>query len=144
MRDYREMPQTSDTDAVAIFIDTAMSHFSGLARPLTVLDFGCGEGQLVHALVRRGFDAYGCDIAGVPVGQGRLRQVGSPYRLPFGDDSIDVVVSTSVLEHALNKEECFREIHRVLRPGGLAMHLYPGKLRMAFMVQRKTILSPRS
>ena len=34
-----------------------------------------------------------------------------PYSLPFESNSFDAVVSTSVLEHAQNKEECFREIH---------------------------------
>jgi len=37
------------------------------------------------------------------------------------------VLSTSVLEHAQNKTEVFREVHRGLKPGGYSMHLYPGK-----------------
>src|SRR5262249_48932967 len=51
----------------------------------------------------------------------------SPYRLPFDADSFDIVLSTSVLEHANNPGEYLPEIHRVLKPGGTAMHLLPGK-----------------
>jgi len=40
----------------------------------------------------------------------------TPYRLPYESDTLDVVVSTSVLEHAQNKEELFLEIHRVHAP----------------------------
>lgn len=48
-------------------------------------------------------------------------------QLPFDDNAMDVVVSTSVLEHAQNTEQVFEEINRVLKPGGCSIHLYPGK-----------------
>ena len=93
-----------------------------------VLDFGCGEGRLVDLLREHGLDAFGADFDLVPDGiVHRSTITTSPYRLPFDDASFDAVVSTSVLEHAQNTEECFREIHRVLKPGGLALHLFPGK-----------------
>jgi 2-polyprenyl-3-methyl-5-hydroxy-6-metoxy-1,4-benzoquinol methylase len=38
--------------------------FLGHRESLKVLDFGCGAGNLVAALVRLGHDAYGCDIGG--------------------------------------------------------------------------------
>ena len=50
-----------------------------------------------------------------------------PYRLPYQDGAFDVVISTSVLEHAQNKEELFIEIRRVLKTGGFSMHLFPAK-----------------
>ncbi len=50
------------------------------------------------------------------------------YRLPFDDSSFDFVVSTAVLEHARDIEGCHREIKRVLKPGGAAMHMFPSKL----------------
>jgi SAM-dependent methyltransferase len=95
---------------------------------LQALDFGCGLGALVQALRDGGLDARGCDfpdklgsIAGLdPISVG-------PYRLPYDDSSFDLVVSASVLEHAQNTAECFAEIHRVLRPGGVAIHGFPGK-----------------
>ena len=97
-----------------------------------MLDFGCGAGGLVERLAARGYSIEGCDIktfwdTGAPVAS-RLAVIShDPYRLPFDDRRFDVVISTSVLEHAQNKEELFQEIHRVLRPGGVAIHLYPSK-----------------
>ena len=98
-----------------------------------MLDFGCGAGELVGQLLELGYDAHGCDIVPAPdaAGSAALRRIklieSAPYRLPFEDASFDVVVSASVLEHARNPEEYLMEIRRVLRPGGAAMHLLPGK-----------------
>ena len=61
--------------------------------------------------------------------QGSLRAIEvEPYRLPFDDASFDFVVSTAVLEHARDIEGCHREIRRVLKSGGVAMHMFPSKL----------------
>lgn len=96
---------------------------------VSVLDFGCGRGELVRELNNLGVSARGCDVDPYWSGpQPYLRAIErKPYRIPFLDASFDVVVSTSVLEHAQNTEEIFRELHRVLKPGGCAMHIYPGK-----------------
>jgi ubiquinone/menaquinone biosynthesis C-methylase UbiE len=39
-------------------------------------------------------------------------------RLPVDDESVDVVLSNGVVNLSPDKSEVFREIHRVLRPGG--------------------------
>jgi SAM-dependent methyltransferase len=120
---------------VALFLQAAMSKLGGLEHPsqTKVLDIGCGRGNLVNCLNTLGYDAYGCDIK--PYWQeesntdvGRFFTISShPYRLPFGNKSFDAAVSTSVLEHAQNKEEIFQEIFRLLKNGGFSMHLLPGK-----------------
>jgi SAM-dependent methyltransferase len=138
------MQEDIDSAATAFFIKAAIKELGGFNGPtvVKVMDFGCGKGRLVHALFRLGLDAYGCDRTAylegcdrkaywlgdqLPISE-RLSTISmSPYRLPFDENTFDVVVSTSVLEHAQNTEDCFREIHRVLRPGGWSMHLYPGK-----------------
>jgi len=40
--------------------------------------------------------------------------------LPFRDESFEVVYSNGVLHHTPDTEEAIREVHRVLRPGGVA------------------------
>jgi arsenite methyltransferase len=39
-------------------------------------------------------------------------------RLPFADESFDVVISNGVIDLIPDKEAVFSELHRVLRPGG--------------------------
>jgi SAM-dependent methyltransferase len=95
---------------------------------LAVLDFGCGQGDLVRALRGLGVDARGCDFANNLGVDGSLSPIPSgEYRLPYPDASFDLVVSASVFEHAQQTEMCMVEIHRVLKPGGVAMHAFPGK-----------------
>jgi colanic acid/amylovoran biosynthesis glycosyltransferase len=46
-------------------------------------------------------------------------------RIPLADDSIDCAVCTEVLEHLLSPAPVLREIHRVLKPGGLLFFTTP-------------------
>lgn len=129
------MPDNYNREKTATFIKVALRDLCGFNYPshTKVLDFGCGTGQLVGALLRLGFDAYGSDVKArwskdqsVPLE--RISTIPlTPYRLPFDENTFDVVVSMSVFEHAQNKAECFQEIYRVLRPGGYSLHIYPGK-----------------
>lgn len=45
-------------------------------------------------------------------------------RLDLADSSFDVIVNSHVLEH-VDDAKALREIHRVLRPGGLAITMLP-------------------
>lgn len=47
--------------------------------------------------------------------------------IPYADASFDVVVSDNVLEHLDNPLEVFREVHRVLRPGGIFLAKTPNR-----------------
>ncbi len=102
----------------SLFFD-AIKDMSGLdTSQISVLDFGCGKGGLVNSLCKLGLDTYGCDVDPYWEGeQPKLREIQrSPYKIPFDDESFDVVISTSVLEHAQNSLELFYEIKRVLNP----------------------------
>jgi len=126
------MPVSSSENNDSAFIALALRDLCGVPPDAVVLDFGCGRGALVRYLRAAGFDAWGCDNSVFRSGDydpdELLKEISTePYRLPFGDATFDAVVSTSVLEHARNKEEIFREIHRVLRPGGATLHMMPSK-----------------
>lgn len=45
--------------------------------------------------------------------------------LPFGDQQFDVVIANHVLEHVHDDLAAFREVHRVLKPGGFAVLQVP-------------------
>jgi ubiquinone/menaquinone biosynthesis C-methylase UbiE len=53
-----------------------------------------------------------CDLANVEFRKGDIEA------LPVADESVDVVISNCVLNLVPDKDRAFREIHRVLRPGG--------------------------
>ncbi len=126
--DLSEMASTID-GKVSLWISAIQDIGGRSPSDTTVLDFGCGRGVLVDRLCELDVDAYGCDVD--PYWEGdnpRLREIQrSPYRIPFDDASVDLVLSTTVLEHAQNPRELFHEIKRVLRPGGCAIHIYPAK-----------------
>jgi len=51
--------------------------------------------------------------------------VGSVMEMPFDDDSVDLLVTQEVLEHVSHPFRAMEEIHRVIRPGGVAFVQLP-------------------
>ena len=110
------------------------------ARPsasLRILDWGCGRGRSVALLRQEGLEAYGVDIDRAVLRNGHelFRACGlDPERLlrplddvgTFGDGSFDAVFSEETLEHVADLDRVARETFRLLRPGGIAVHSFPG------------------
>ncbi|MDP8993365.1 MAG: class I SAM-dependent methyltransferase [Pseudomonadota bacterium] len=126
------MHEDSEPKALAAVFKAALPPLEG-TNSHRVLDFGCGAGRLVHEMHLLGIEAYGCDIQSyladdLAVPPDRFAHLSfDPYQLPYPDNFFDAVVSSSVLEHAQNYEEVLHEIKRVLKPGGLSMHVFPAK-----------------
>jgi SAM-dependent methyltransferase len=99
--------------------------------PATVLDFGCGTGDLVRALAQRGWRMTGCDASPamlavarelMPEGNWELVEPFPNHPLPFPAASFDAVVASSVFEYLADPLLSLRQIAAILRPkGGLAM-----------------------
>jgi phosphoethanolamine N-methyltransferase len=98
-----------------------------------LLDVGCGAGGVTlhlleaHALAT----ATGFDVE-LPVIEAARRHAAernlsnrasfvqaAPGRLPFADNSFDVVFSKDALLHVPDKDVLFADIYRVLKPGGV-------------------------
>jgi len=96
-----------------------------LARGERVLDAGCGAGWLAERCVRVGARVAAMDIALAGVAGVRARfpevnslQVGDLYHLPYVSGHFDVVILSEVVEHIEDINAVFREVSRVLKPGG--------------------------
>jgi ubiquinone/menaquinone biosynthesis C-methylase UbiE len=119
-------------------INTPYRHIlsaAGITPQDRVLDLGCGIGNILIALAER-IDfiqpATGVDISPdlIRIGEREIARAGlhdriglrvaPATRLPFEDAAFDVVLTSHVLKH-LDDEmllASFREVARVLRPGG--------------------------
>lgn len=93
-----------------------------------ILDVGCGAGNTSLALREFGtvfgVDAS-CEAAATAHRRGLSAASMDATRLALRDDGFDIAVALDVLEH-LDDDACAaRELHRVLRPGGLLLVTVP-------------------
>ena len=79
-----------------------------------LVDVGCGAGESVEVARDRGADAVGLDRDQTAPGAVR----GDMTRLPFRDESVEVVLAECVMCLASNREQALAEAHRILEPGG--------------------------
>jgi ubiquinone/menaquinone biosynthesis C-methylase UbiE len=97
-----------------------------------VLDLGCGAGPVLEALRRAGWPCTGLDGAPDMLGQARERlaaaglasddlHLGDCRATPFAAGRFEAVLCLGVISYVEDYEPVLREIHRVLRPGGLAV-----------------------
>jgi SAM-dependent methyltransferase len=104
----------------------------------SVLDVGCGRTfPLSGFLGERCPDVHGVDPVATPLrGPHVERRCGSAYALPYPDHRFDLLVSQSVLEHIERPLAAFREIRRVLKPGGRFVFLAAGQYDYVSLVAR--------
>jgi arsenite methyltransferase len=121
--------------------ESAIESFAGVANPWKlgrleagerVLDLGSGAGT--DSLIAAQMVGYrgrvtGIDMTPAMLAKARAAAVemglsnvefveGEAERLPFGDESFDVVVSNGVIDLIPDKDAVFAELNRVLVPGG--------------------------
>lgn len=95
-----------------------------------VLELGCGTGFFLLNLKLAGVvdDGHVTDLSPgmVEVAQRNASRLGfevegrvaDAERIPYGDDTFDLVVGHAVLHHIPDVEQSLREVLRVLKPGG--------------------------
>lgn len=96
----------------------------------SLLDVGCGWGQLLKLAGDHGYDAMGLEAsAGVAEIARRAFDVkvtvGSFPLTELNGRSFDVVVLSHILEHLPNPVEALKEAARILRPGGIVAIAVP-------------------
>src|ERR1043165_4306690 len=99
-------------------------------RDARLLEVGCGMGSDLLQFARGGARCTGVDLTprSVEITRHRFKLYGADgdfmisdgEHLPFQSESLDVVYSNGVLHHTPDTAGAIREVHRVLRPGGVA------------------------
>jgi len=143
-----ETPPIAIREILPLIADVILDRFYGCGSPLppflegkTVLDLGCGTGRDVYIaskLVGESGRVIGVDMTAEQIGtaikyqdeqrsrfgyktsnvkfhQGYIEDLAS---LGIKDNSVDVVISNCVINLSPSKEQVFKEIYRVLKPGG--------------------------
>ena len=104
-----------------------------LPKTATILDFGCGDGSTLSTLHRLGYqNAAGYDVGDARTlvdAHGSQIKVGSllNLRLPYDDNTFDLVISQEVFEHVQDQVRAFSELHRITKPGGHGLHMIPAR-----------------
>jgi 2-polyprenyl-3-methyl-5-hydroxy-6-metoxy-1,4-benzoquinol methylase len=117
--------------------------FVDLIQGLTVLDIGCGRGELLRHSAAKGTLVWGLDYApaAIDIAQHTLSLISSPsvrqrigllqgnaIQLPFSKGSFDVVFMTDIVEH-LNPDELYQVLKQMIKilkkEGILIIHTMP-------------------
>jgi len=122
---------------------------------MTILDVGCGRGEIVRHCARLGANAFGVDYAPVAMQMARTALSGleanagktgiaqaDAKKLPFPDAAFDRIMMFDIVEHLhpWELDEAMHEVHRILKPNGrLVIHTAPNVWydRYAYPVVRR-------
>jgi len=123
-------------------------------KGMKVIDLGCGPGTNLFDVADRcadfkGVKWYGLDLnqqeaaMGADRSRWRVRErkmhaveflSGDIFHLPLADNSVDVILSSEVVEHLPDPMPALREMARVLKPGGYAMVTTPNPANLPEML----------
>lgn len=79
------------------------------------LDVGCGNGDSKYLIESKGYKWVGLDIRPT----NNLSVTGDAHKLPFKNQSFDLVISTAVIEHLHSPMIALNEANRILKTGGI-------------------------
>ena len=105
-------------------LDPALLERIAQRRYRRALDVGCGEGRMCRMLQARGIPTVGIDPTAALLERARALDPSGEYRaasaeaLPFADGAFDLVLSCLTLIDIPDFRQAFREMVRVMQPGG--------------------------
>ncbi|WOJ95028.1 class I SAM-dependent methyltransferase [Congregibacter variabilis] len=121
------------TEPLFPIYDQMIWSYSSTLKNGVLLDVG--GGFLMPAARSRQY-MQSCEVIGFDISAAALRKnhdidfgicADACKSWPLADESVDIVVSRSLIEHLHDTETFARECYRVLKPGGIAIHVLPGK-----------------
>lgn len=114
------------------------SHIDFVKPGMKLLDLGCGDGIDLNHYEELGADVYGLDASEelIEIAKKRLPKgklvVALFEDIPFEDNFFDVVLSKYAIMTSMDMEPVLKEVHRVLKPGGIMLYSVTHPLRAFF------------
>lgn len=97
-------------------------------KPKRILDAGCGRGFYLYGINSYKFvkEIHGIDInekylkIAKNINQDKRVKIkkSNIYKLPYENNSFDLIICSEVLEHLKDDKKALKELHRVLKPNG--------------------------
>lgn len=110
-------------------------------RDAKVLDVGCGQGYFLDVLKEIGADAKGLDLMDFNIQM--CRQRGLNVRKATveleNDGEYDLVTAFDVIEHLSEPSKFFKDVSRILKPGGYFLAFTPNIHSLAFQCLRENV-----
>lgn len=128
---WRTQPATLTARTMSHLMDRVKADYLRAILPARsrILEVGCGSARLSCLLARSGHRTQGLDFCRAALDAARANCAGAGVqaalvlgegsRLPFRGGTLDVVLSTGLLEHFEDPLPIVREMVRVLRAGGV-------------------------
>jgi ubiquinone/menaquinone biosynthesis C-methylase UbiE len=102
------------------------------ARQASFADLGCGSGVILSEILmlKPSWTGHGLDISREAINYARKLaahkrvadrtsfRAGNVTRLPYGDESLDLIIASEIIEHMPEPDVVVGEMARVLKPGG--------------------------
>lgn len=103
-------------------------------KGLSILDVGCSYGYLGAKLKKRGAKVTGIDISKRAINRARRILDNAKVvdlnseKIPFKNATFDMIVASEVIEHLFFPNSFLKELHRILKKGGILIITTPNLL----------------
>ncbi|MGC3947779.1 MAG: class I SAM-dependent methyltransferase [Chryseolinea sp.] len=146
---YFNICQNRDEASFTNIIDVIKEY---APKGASMLEFGCGTGNLADLVSRNDYNVLGVDISDKFIRYAQETyasqhdnlkfQVVNFGKLPFKDRHFDCIYTSAVLEHCYQVDEIILDFDRLLKPGGLLVISTPNILspftRFSYLLKRLT------
>ncbi|HYZ93734.1 MAG TPA: methyltransferase domain-containing protein [Actinomycetota bacterium] len=127
-------------ERLQIFVEEYRRHRASTARPLSVLDVGCGRLALLQDRIAPQDEYYACDLVEPFEPPPNFRSVNlneQSLRDAFAGQEFDVVFCGEVIEHVFSPDAMLSDLKILLRPGGVLILSTPN---LGYWVNRLLLL----
>lgn len=121
------------------FYDYLIPLLDSIKEP-RILDIGAGHGSMVQKLFNAGYNIHAADLFPEYFQFKKVdcTKVDITEKIPFEDNSFDVIIAIELMEHVHDHNLFFKETNRMLKKNGMLLFTTPNilslKSRMMFLL----------